>query len=144
MFDTEVSSARHAWLCERALPWSIAIAERPKLTEVAALGCRRFTVGRPAHVAAIASLAPALGIFGSRSGEPTPSDPLRPAATLQEVSAGERFSARLPQIRPDTGFVPGGQGVAGSCKELRRLISAGFQGCMSIPGWSGRWRRLRF
>jgi hypothetical protein len=22
------------------------------------------------------------------------------------------------------------------------LISAGFQGCMSIPGWSGRWRRL--
>jgi hypothetical protein len=24
--------------------------------------------------------------------------------------------------------------AAGSCKELRRLISAGFQGCMSIPG----------
>src|SRR5450755_1173323 len=32
--------------------------------------------------------------------------------------------------------------VAGSCKELRCLISSGFQGCMSIPGWSGRWRRL--
>jgi hypothetical protein len=29
------------------------------------------------------------------------------------------------------------EGVRGSCKGLRRLISAGFQGCMSIPGWSG-------
>ena|SRR5690349_15256388 len=27
-------------------------------------------------------------------------------------------------------------------RKLRRLISAGFQGCMSIPGWSGRWRRV--
>src|ERR1039457_7486605 len=34
------------------------------------------------------------------------------------------------------------EAAAGSCKELRCLISAGFQGCMSIPGWSGRWRRL--
>jgi hypothetical protein len=34
------------------------------------------------------------------------------------------------------------EGVRGSCKGLRCLISAGFQGCMSIPGWSGRWRRL--
>jgi hypothetical protein len=32
----------------------------------------------------------------------------------QEVSAGERLSVRCPQTGPDTGFVPGGQGVAGS------------------------------
>ena len=37
-----------------------------------------------------------------------------PPRLLQGVAAVERLSVRLLQIAPDTGFVPGGQGVAGS------------------------------
>jgi hypothetical protein len=51
--------------------------------------------------------------------------------------------ARLWPLTPAVPSISQG-GSAGSCKELRRLIIPGFQGCMSIPGWSGRWRRLRF
>jgi hypothetical protein len=51
----------------------------------------------------------------------------------RSVSAGEKLSVRLPQTAPDTVFVAGGQGVAGSCKELRRLISAGVPGLHEHP-----------
>jgi hypothetical protein len=52
------------------------------------------------------------------------------------------LNIRRCRTRLNTDVLAHNPEVAGSCKELRRLISAGFQGCMSIPGWSGRWRRL--
>ncbi len=39
---------------------------------------------------------------------------LDPPRHLRNVTAGGRLSVRLAQTAPDTGFVPGGQGVAGS------------------------------
>jgi hypothetical protein len=51
-----------------------------------------------------------LVIFGSQRCQIS----LGPARSLQVVSAGERLSARLLQTSPDSGFVSGGQGVAGS------------------------------
>src|SRR5712671_2123115 len=51
---------------------------------------------------------------GSQSREPMPSDWPRLKATPWGESAGGRPPARLRQTGPDTRFVPGGQGVAGS------------------------------
>ena len=54
------------------------------------------------------------GIRGANLGSQCPQirpDLPRPSRT---VAAGERLTVRFPQTRPDTGFVPGGQGVAGS------------------------------
>jgi len=56
----------------------------------------------------------AMGLMGanrrSQRAQTRPGPPRR----LRNVTAGERLVVRLPQTRPDTGFVPVGQGVAGS------------------------------
>jgi hypothetical protein len=61
-----------------------------------------------------------------------------PAPTLVEETNG---SARDGE---DVRRMSHNPEVVGSCKELRRLISAGVPGLHEHPGWSGRWRRVRF
>jgi hypothetical protein len=51
---------------------------------------------------------------GSQLREPMPFDSPGLTATPRERICRRRLPARLPQTGPDTGFVPGGQGVAGS------------------------------
>jgi hypothetical protein len=61
---------------------------------------------------------------------PTPPDSPRPrGANLQG-----RLPARLPQTGPDTGFVPGGQGVAGSNPAVPTITWQVRRGFGSQPG----------
>ena len=58
---------------------------------------------------------------GSQRAQTRPGPPRR----LRNVTAGERLPVRLPQIRPDTGFVAG---VKGSPVQIRpsRLVEGQF------------------
>jgi hypothetical protein len=49
---------------------------------------------------------------------------LDPTRHLQNVTAGGQLLVRLPQTKPDTGFVPGGQGVAGSNPAVPTVVRA--------------------
>src|SRR4029077_1430207 len=63
---------------------------------------------------------------GSQPREPTPSDSPPPIPTQPDRPCRREPPVRLPQIMPDTGFVPGGQGVAGSNPDVptgRRVFS---------------------
>jgi hypothetical protein len=68
-----------------------------------------------------------------------------PPRLLQGVAAVERLSVRLLQIAPDTGFVPGGQGVAGSNPavptQVRGLINDLGSGLATT--WSSAAARIR-
>ena len=75
----------------------------------------------------------AKGFTGARCGSQCAQIRLDAPRRLRNITAGGRLLVRLPQTGPDAGFVPGGQGVAGSCKELRRLISSGFPGLHEHP-----------
>jgi hypothetical protein len=54
------------------------------------------------------------GFMGANCGSQCAQIRLDPLRLLRNVTAGRRLLVRLPQTRADTGFVPGGQGVAGS------------------------------
>ena len=73
---------------------------------------------------------------------------LGPLRFLQEDSAGERLSARLPQTWADTGFVAGGQGVAGSNPAVPTIFRTlwgpiGIQARTIMAGAHGRERVVR-
>src|SRR5690349_5749455 len=56
----------------------------------------------------------AMGLTGANCGSQRTQTRPGPPRRLRNVTAGERLAVRPPQTRPDTGFVPGGQGAAGS------------------------------
>jgi len=56
----------------------------------------------------------AMGLMGANRGSQRAQTRPGPPRRLRNVTAGERLAIRPPQTRPDTGFVPGGQGVDGS------------------------------
>jgi hypothetical protein len=55
-----------------------------------------------------------MGFMGANCGSQRTQIRLDPPRHLEHVTAGGRLSARLAQTGADDGFVPGGQGVAGS------------------------------
>ena len=77
----------------------------------------------------------AMGLTGANCGSQRAQTRPGPPRRLRNVTAGERLAVRPPQTRPDTGFVPGGQGVAGSNPAVptKRSRSEGVPGSYRCP-----------
>jgi hypothetical protein len=73
--------------------------------------------------------------LGASCGSQHPQILLHRSRPRRTVATGERLPVRLPQTGSDTGFVPGGQGVAGSNPAVptRRSRSEGVPGSHSGP-----------
>ena len=128
----------------------IALAERLKLTEIAKLDHRHFTVVRPcarghAHVVAVATpestidcqLASVLVTLGASPGSQRRPIPFGPPRSLQTVSADERLSL-LDSLRPGQ-ILDSCLGARGrrfkSAVPTRRSRSEGVPGSYSGPFW---------